>query len=716
MITFAWDIWLGNGQIAFLHFTNIAVHFLCFIVALIFVYQIARTQLDAGDQSRVPFRALDVAIWVAAIWALNPVQTNAVTYLVQRMTSLCTLFFLLSMICFIAGRTRARQGKTAAVSYFFYSLSGLSTLLAFLCKENSAMIPVAIVLTECWFFQPDLPARVVGYCRRHWIVTGAVLMIGVSIVFKVGVGLIGGFEGRHFTAIERLLTESRVVVWYLSVLLWPDPSRLSLEHDIALSTSLFHPATTVLSTFLLAFLFWWTVSRRKRYPLVTYGLMWFFMNLAIESTIVPLELVFEHRMHLPSLGLFLAVVSGAHCLILKIPTLAALRELRVITWCIVGIVASALTVMTHQRNETWHDPVTLSADDAVKNPDSPRAHANYAVALSRVGRCDEATEEASTALRLGRKHYEEYGVAVNTIMICYQTSGQSERIVEEGKRFIEGWPGDADVYTLPSIYLYIARAQQELGKTEEAFASARTALAVNRRMSMQIPDFEKACVALLERIFSAAREKDIDFVGMEEAKEKRLGSKFWVALQLFEKGYEATAERFLREAASIDANHAVVCKELLTSLEAQRQMNRLQQSKWSFVKKYVHSPVSRFNACMAISYLVREHKLPSCFRTVGEICLDYALRLEPESCDAHLLKGWYYFERNQVNEALLAANKALQIDPNYAKAWMGLGFFLTKGPHPGEAVSAFSKALELYPGYPQRSSIIGIMNSLQNDA
>lgn len=716
MITLAWDMWFGSGQIVFLHITNIALHFLCCIAALIFIYQIVRAHLDSGQEPKIQIRALDVAIWVAAIWALNPVQTNAVTYIVQRMTSLCTLFFLLSMICFMAGRIGARQGRAATVSFCFYGLSGFSTLLAFLCKENSAMIPVAMVVTEWWFFQPDLPARFVGYCRRNWIVTGAVLIIVVSVAFKVTVGLIGGFEGRHFTAIQRLMTESRVVVWYLSVLLWPDPRRLSLEHDIELSTSLFHPGTTVLSIFLLAFLFWWTISRRKRYPLVTYGLMWFFINLAIESTLVPLELVFEHRMYLPSLGLFLAAVSGALYLISKVPTRTSLRELRVITWCVVGIVASVLTVITHERNEVWQDPVTQSADDAIKNPDSPRAHANYAVALSRVGRCDDAIEEANKALRLGRKHYEEYGVAVNTIMICYQASGQNDRIVQEGKRFIEGWPGDADVYTLPSVYLYIARAQQGLGQTEESYESTRTALAVNRRMTMQIPDFEKACVALLERIFLAAREKDLDLAGVQEAKEKQLGSKFWVALQLFERGYEATAERFLREAAAVDAYHAEVCNELLSTLEAVRQKNNLQQSKWSFVKKYVHNPNTRFNACMAISYMVREHNLPSFFRTVGEICLDYALRLDPDSCDAHLLKGWYYFERDQVSEALLAANKAVQIDPDYAKAWMGLGIFLTKGPRPNEAVSAFSKALELYPGYPQRSSIIGIMNSLQNDA
>ncbi len=166
----------------------------------------------------------------------------------------------------------------------------------------------------------------------------------------------------------------------------------------------------------------------------------------------------------------------------------------------------------------------------------------------------------------------------------------------------------------------------------------------------------------------------------------------------------------------IDASHAEVCREILADLEAERSMNALQQSKWSFERKYVHHPFSSFNVCMALSYLAREHRLPVFFRFIGEMFLDIALSLDPNSSDAHLLKGWYHFEMNQVPEALMEANKAIQLDPEYAKAWMGLGFFLTKGPDPAEAVSAFSRALELYPGYPQRSSILGIMSSLRNDA
>jgi tetratricopeptide (TPR) repeat protein len=181
-------------------------------------------------------------------------------------------------------------------------------------------------------------------------------------------------------------------------------------------------------------------------------------------------------------------------------------------------------------------------------------------------------------------------------------------------------------------------------------------------------------------------------------------------------GYLAAGEQRMRQLAKIDSAHAEAADEVLRVSDDFGQRNSIQASKWSFEKKYLHDPFSRFNASMAIAYLIREQRLQSVFNKIGEACLDYALSLQPSSSDAHLLKAWYYFERNQVAEALAAANRAIELEPDYAKAWMGLGFFLTKGPRPVEAVPAFSKALELYPGYPQRSSIIGIIQSLQDDA
>jgi protein O-mannosyl-transferase len=717
MTTFAWDIWIGGGELPFLHFTNILIHLLCFFLTFIFIIKLSKAEAFIIRKQLSPFYHYETALWVSGIWVLHPVQTNAVTYLVQRMTSLGALFFVLSMVCYLAGRIRSRdKGARDFASLILYVIAVVSTGLALLSKENAAMIPVAVLLTEWWFFQPDLLGRILQFCRRHWISTGCLILAGLFISCKIVVGLIGGFEGRHFTVMQRLLTEARVVVWYISVLLWPDPTRLSLEHHIELSTSLFHPITTIVSIVFLGILCWWTITRRKSYPLATYGLMWFLVNLVIESTIVPLELVFEHRMYLPSIGLFLSVVAlGEHFASVWF-TKISIRELRAISYCTVAILVSVLTLGTFERNEVWRDPVTLGAHDAAKNPKSPRAHSNYGVALSRVNRCEEAIDEAAVALQLGQRHYEEYGVSVNTILLCYRNMKEHEKVVHEGRKFIDAWPEDADRFALPSVWLNVSVGELELGRLEAAYESIRIAMMINLRMNPQITDFEYVCAKHLDRLFESSRERSTDLPGMSAARVKSLGGTYWVAQQLLGSGYVAAGEKYLRTAASVDETHAMICQRLLEDLQDERVQNYVQQNKWSFEQKYVQRPFSPFRICMAISYLVRQHKLPPFFARLGEASLDYALQLDPDSSDAHLLKGWYHFEKNQVSEALLAAQKALELDPDYAKAWMGLGFFLTRGSKPSEAVPAFSKALELYPGYPQRASIIGIINSLQNEA
>lgn len=716
-ITFAWDLWVGNGQLFYLHTTNLIIHCLCFLISILFIYQICAASKNSGEECPGFFRSTESAILVAALWALNPVQTNAVTYMVQRMTSLCTLFFLLSLTCYVLGRRRfSANGRRDLQTTLLWLCAAVATGLAFFSKENSAMIPVAMVFTEWWFFQPDLPRRLFGFCRRHWICASIGVFVCTPVFYKLFVGQLAGFAGRHFTALERLMTEARIVVWYISVLLWPDPGRLSLEHHVELSTSLFQPATTILSIVFIFALAFWTLWRRQKYPLITYGLMWFMLNLVIESSIVPLELLFEHRMYLPSLGLFLALIGGLQLLLPRVTSGLKRTDAVRMSWCLMALVASVLSLATFSRNEVWRDPVSLSADDAAKHPNSPRARANYAVALSRVDRCDEAIVEAQTAMSLSRTHYEVYGVAANTRFICYQKAGQHNRILEEALGVLEAWPKDADVYAKPSVWLLLASAQQERGDLESAYGSYRDALKLHFMMSLHIPDFEKLCADKLAHLFKLAREKGLSLPGMDLAEEKGVGGRFWSALQLLETGYLAAGEQILREASNIDAAHAAASQEILGKTEDYGKRNLVQASKWSFAQKYVRNPFSRFNASMAIAYLVREHKLPSPFVRLGEYCLDYALILQPASSDAHLLKGWYHFERNQVQEALSAANRAIELEPDYAKAWMGLGFFLTKGPRPVEAISAFSTALDLYPGYPQRSTIVGIINSLRDNA
>ena len=249
---------------------------------------------------------------VAAIWALSPLQTSAVTYLVQRMASMQALFFTLSVACFI--KARLLSGKKTRSAAIFYFLCALTALCSFLSKENSAVLPIALALTDIWFFDSAWLKKTWTMCRKTgWKLRTAAIAVLLSSSFYgftvVLPKLLSSYAYRDFTLAERLLTEARVVVWYMSLLLWPNPARLSMEHDFEISTSLFSPLTTFPALLLIGALIFLAIRFRKRFPVATFGIAWFFLNLVIESTIIPLELVFEHRLYLPSMGFYLSAAA-----------------------------------------------------------------------------------------------------------------------------------------------------------------------------------------------------------------------------------------------------------------------------------------------------------------------------------------------------------------------------------------------------------------------
>ncbi len=165
-----------------------------------------------------------------------------------------------------------------------------------------------------------------------------ILFLVFVLVFWYGVNtfrnLEAGYSSRHFTMLERLLTETRIVVWYLSLLLWPAPSRMSIEHDVELSTSLLNPLTTLPAMIFLGVLCWLILRYRRRYPLLSYGGAWFFLNLVIESTVVPLELIFEHRLYLPSVGFCLVAGCGFASLLDHLFANRSTRDMLILNSCV----------------------------------------------------------------------------------------------------------------------------------------------------------------------------------------------------------------------------------------------------------------------------------------------------------------------------------------------------------------------------------------------
>jgi hypothetical protein len=249
-----------------------------------------------------------------------------------------------------------------------------SGLLAMGCKEMAVTLPFFIFLYEWFFFQQTSWA----WLRRSgWF---AVILLAVVL----GIGLVGfrymplqiieaGYAKYDFSLGQRLLTEARVVLYYLSLLVFPHPSRLKLDYEFPLSLSLVNPPTTILSLTVLWGLAVLAIYLAVKDRLLSYCIIWFFGNLVIESSIIPLDIYFEHRVYLPSM---LAVLFGVVAAARYLP-----RKSVKIALC--GLVVITSSIWTWERNIVWSDPIKVFIDSAQKSPANARPFYNAACEYAR---------------------------------------------------------------------------------------------------------------------------------------------------------------------------------------------------------------------------------------------------------------------------------------------------------------------------------------------
>ncbi len=386
MLSFAINYYIHQYNVAGYHIVNICIH----IINGILLYYLLMTTLSFPvNSSRVRERALLISMVGAFIWLIHPIQTQSVSYITQRMNSMSALFFLLAMIFY----TRARS--VSKNNILWWSGVVISGVMGVLCKQNAAMLPVFIFLYEYFFFQNQQTKWLKKNIYRIFF---TLTIIAVVAVFIVGgsLNIYPGYEARDFTPMQRLLTEPRIIFFYISQLFFPHPSRLSLEHDVILSTSIFTPFTTLLSMSgillipLLAYYF------RKKEPIVSFSIFWFLGNHLIESTIIPLELIFEHRNYLPSMLVPLTII---------VPTIQS-TKFNYLKICLLIAVIVSSCFWTFERNKVWQDRLAMEADNVQKAPLSARAHTNYAKTLFTINEKSKAMRHLTEALRL-KPGYED---------------------------------------------------------------------------------------------------------------------------------------------------------------------------------------------------------------------------------------------------------------------------------------------------------------------
>jgi tetratricopeptide (TPR) repeat protein len=345
---------------------NLVIHLLTGLALFLLTRQIVGNyrELHRPDLSPGVMRWLPVV--VCGLWLVHPLNLTSVLYIVQRMTSLSSLFMVCALCLYMIGRRRMLDGRHG----LSWILGGLFMFggLSIFSKETGILLPLYMLVLELTLFRFRMRS---GLPDRQIIVffVACVLLplLAGTLYLLANFDAYINYTRRTFTLAERLLTEPRVVLFYLQMIVAPTVQQLGLYHDdISVSTGLLSPPATLFSAVFLGALLTGGLLLRNRLPLVSLGILWFFVGQLLESTIFPLELVHEHRNYLPGFGIILAIAG----LVAGLPVRRLAPVIQVIAPLLLLAVFASTTWL---RSTQWSNNVDHSVYEARHHPQSPRA-------------------------------------------------------------------------------------------------------------------------------------------------------------------------------------------------------------------------------------------------------------------------------------------------------------------------------------------------------
>jgi hypothetical protein len=474
-LTFALNYYFFGFDPPSFHAFNLLIH----VVNALLVFEVLRRISNLGFPGAPATAHYTFSFLAAAFWSLSPLQTQSVTYIVQRMNLLAAFFGLLCIRSYLSWRE-------ASPNRVWWGLgAAICALLALGSKENAVVLPLLVLALE-WCFSPKnsrlTPKITLAAVLGFLLVTGIVSW-RAGLIQKVQVD----YAGRDFSLSERLLTQPRVIVFHLTQLLVPLPSRLALKHEMTTSTSLFSPPATLPCLVTVLVLFGWGVICRRRWPLACFSTLWFLLGLSAESSFLPLEMIYEHRLYLPSVGFFCV------CLLPMLSHSAQVKRRAQILLC--GALP-ILAALTYQRNVAWKDKVSLWLDNSLKYPTSARVLTNLGTAYSEVGdlaaaentlvrafEADPAYPEARSNLALLKANKGELKEALQLMEGLTESRGKR---ISHAVYFNQGVIYAKNGYTQKAIESYEKAAQLYFRYPEIHFNLALLYLKTGERSKAQL--------------------------------------------------------------------------------------------------------------------------------------------------------------------------------------------------------------------------------------
>jgi len=404
MASFIFNAVVHGSDIWYWKATNVAIH----LVNGLLVFLLVMKLLQAGRTPRD--RAGWLALLAAGVWLLHPLHVSTVLYTVQRMSQLSALFAFAGLLVYAIGRDKqiCRTGR----GWNYIALAFLVCFpLAVLSKENGLLFPYFVVLMEAlvYRFRGNAETRQALKKLAFVVIVLPSLIASVYLLTHIDSLVTNGYDLREFTLVERVLTQFRVLMLYLYQLLLPLPGTMGFYHDdILVSRSLVEPVTTLLSLLFLIFSLYLAWRLRNKWPLLAFGVLFFLVAHLLESTIFPLELMFEHRNYLASFGVVLMLIVILNAVITNSRILSAIG--------VAILVIAALLSLA--RADTWGSHASLLTHMYGVHPDSRRLTTIFANTYAESGHYEQAMAML--------KKFDDNGFRVNRLYVTCLDKGRLE--------------------------------------------------------------------------------------------------------------------------------------------------------------------------------------------------------------------------------------------------------------------------------------------------
>ena len=716
-LTFAINHHLHGFSLPGYHIVNIFIHLINAVLLYFFILVTFRTPYLRNSDLSGNSKA--IAFAASLLFVLHPIQTEAVTYIFQRFASLAALFCLLSILLY----AYSRMSVNIKLRYASYALSILSAILAMKTKENAFTLPLIIALYEFCFFSPSphvsaSPYHRVGISARLLYLAPILLTLCIIPWTVIGTGaplrkIVYGLvtTGVGYADMPRwpyLFTQFRVIITYLRLLILPLDQ--NLIYDYPLYKSFFSPPV-MLSFVSLAVLFGLglrlTLAKDRRpspiadarpssslssrftihdsrlfsglssrftfhdsrpLRLIGFGILWFFLTLSVESSIIPLPtLIDEYRVYLPSAGFFISLCTALFMLAGKI---RLARERRMILQ-LFSLIIIVLFGLTYVRNSVWADKIAFWKDVAAKSPKSAQAYNNLGNAYLGINRPDNAIEMFDRSIALSPD-----------FVLAWHNRGEAFLQKKEYDKALEAYARANAIQKNYRTFTGMGHAYYEKREYSMAMSSLFKALLIN-------PNYDAAVYGIAACYASTG--------------------KYDKAMQLFDKilhddpynsdvyrnrgELDMSRKEYLKAIADLTAAVRINPRDITArykcavAYQASGQHDSAIREYSAAIALYDKSPV--FYDGRGLSFYYKKDYA----RAIEDFTK--AIELNPKYPQTYSSRGLAWAGVKEFDRAITDLNKALSLDHNLAVAYTNRGNFFLKTGERAKAIGDFRKACSL---------------------